>query len=181
MRGGLGWSLPTRRLPLCAQHIVGWDNGRLVHSSPHLIGLGVGSLAVASPAGWAEPHAQMNRLQSLERIWRRFCGRVREGVSGDVLTARSELARMGVVIAIRNNPYRRRGLAPSVNGKSLPHGCTNNQIASALPEVRAPAGRGAGPRLTIARQRSIHIQLKRTTVTTSARKTTCTARKNREG
>jgi len=39
---------------------------------------------------------------------------VREGVSGDVLTARRDIARMRGATAIRNNPYRRPGLALSI-------------------------------------------------------------------
>jgi hypothetical protein len=46
---------------------------------------------------------------------------------------------------------------------------------TAMTEAAAPE------RHTIAPQRSILVQLKTTTVTTSARKTKCTARKNREG
>jgi hypothetical protein len=42
---------------------------------------------------------------------------VREGVSGDVLTARPNPAPMHRATAIRNNPYRRAGLALSVEGK----------------------------------------------------------------
>ena len=42
---------------------------------------------------------------------------MREGVSGDILTAGGNLVRMRVAIAIRNNPYRRPGLALSIEGK----------------------------------------------------------------
>jgi len=45
---------------------------------------------------------------------------VREGVSGDVLTAQRNLAPMHGATAIRNNPYRRAGLALSVEGKCGP-------------------------------------------------------------
>ena len=71
----------------------------------------LGAPAIRTASAIEPPPVSAEKLEAV-------CGRVREGVSGDVLTARSDLARMRVVIAIRNNPYRRPGLAPSVEGKS---------------------------------------------------------------